>query len=70
MMRTAEFSDFTGNSFDRITGSRARNTVKDIRTYFEDMLLDDDFDRIGSLENESDEYEIYRELSALPKGQA
>jgi hypothetical protein len=35
--------------------------------FFQDLLLDPEFDNIGRLHPNSDEFDIYRELNALPE---
>ena len=38
-----------------------------VKGYFEDILLDPDFDQIGVLDEGGPEFEFYRELDALPE---
>ena len=69
MARTTEFLELNDYGLGR-KPDRTRQITRDISLYLEDVLLDTDFDRIGCLERGTDEYEIYRDLGALPKEHA
>jgi hypothetical protein len=40
---------------------------QDVEQFFRDLLLDPEFDNIGRLDPNSDEFDIYKDLGALPK---
>lgn len=39
----------------------------ELHSFFEDLLLDDGFDQIGRLDYDGPEFDMYRELHALPR---
>jgi len=63
---------YATQSFDTL--KRQARTNDDLNTSFldniggflEDMLLDPDFDKIGVLDAASDDFNMYRDLGALP----
>jgi hypothetical protein len=50
------------------SGRKTRfSSSKDFNSLLEDLLLDDGFDQIGRLDYGGAEFDIYRELKALPR---
>jgi len=59
------FEDFDAQA---MRGRQASASAgEQIRSLFEDFLLDSDFDKIGQLDYEGPEFDMYRELNALPE---
>ncbi len=67
MTRTYDFFDILKNDINGMIDVRSSFLKDDIGSYFEDLLLDPDFDQIGALEPGSNEFNMYKELNALPK---
>ncbi len=66
MAYAADFFDILKRPIDSV--NPARSSLKDdVKHFFEDLLLHPDFDQIGRLDASGDEFNMYRELGALPE---
>lgn len=67
MAHATPFLDDRKSYSNNKTGGFVRNIVSDFSADMESLLLDSDFDRIGCLETDSEEFWMYGDLGALPK---
>lgn len=65
MTQAAQFAN--AEWFVRPTRRNSFSTAEKLHGFFDDMLLDDGFDQIGRLDHDGPEFDMYRELNALPR---
>jgi hypothetical protein len=66
MAYAADSLDIFSRNIDAVDPKHS-SRKKEIGQFFQDLLLDPEFDNIGRLHPNSDEFDIYRELKALPE---
>jgi len=65
MTQAAQFAN--AERFVRPTRGNGFSAVEKLHGFFDDMFLDDGFDQIGRLDHDGPEFDMYRELDALPR---
>jgi hypothetical protein len=65
MARMADFFEILRDNMNSMS-EREREISEDIEMMFDDLLIDPDFDSVGVLEPASNDFQMYRELRALP----
>jgi len=65
MAYAADFFDILRRDIDAVDPKHS-SRKEEVGQFFHDLLLDPEFDNIGRLHPNSDEFDIYRELNALP----
>lgn len=67
MAQTADFFDIFRNSMASESEGHRSRLADEVTFFLGEHLLDEDFDQIGVLSVNSDEFDIYRDLGALPR---
>lgn len=65
MTQAVQFAD--ARKFSQTSRGNRVSAGRELRSFFEDLLLDDGFDQIGRLDSDGAEFDMYRELDALPR---
>jgi hypothetical protein len=65
MTQAVQFA--TAGKFNQSSRKKHFSADPELHSLFEDLLLDDGFDKIGRLDYDGPEFDMYRELHALPR---